>query len=103
MAVDREPFWEVPLQLEINIDLKNDSCLVPAEQITLRERDYNKPSRMNDTYDEVCLYFTFLLLGYCCDTIFMFSSISCLMKVLVKPLMMTLCLVLMKTYHPLYQ
>lgn len=44
-------FWEHPLELEPNINLSNDLCLVPAEQITLC--DFDEPSQMDDTCDEV--------------------------------------------------
>lgn len=50
-----ERFWEVPLTLEKNINLTKDSCLVPAEQITLRV--FDEPSQIDPTFDEVCLFF----------------------------------------------
>lgn len=64
-SFDRERFWEVPLTLESNINLTRDSCLVPAEQITLRERDFDEPSQIDDTFDEVCLFSFCFSLGIC--------------------------------------
>lgn len=55
-SFSRERFWEVPLTLESNVNLTKDSCLVPADQITLRERDFDEPSQIDDTFDEVCLF-----------------------------------------------
>lgn len=57
----RERFWEVPLTFETNINLTKDSCLVPADQITLRERDFDEPSQIDDTFDEVCLFLLLFL------------------------------------------
>lgn len=37
--VERYHFWEVPLQLDKNENTAPDLCLVPAEQITLRDID----------------------------------------------------------------
>lgn len=62
-SFDRERFWEVPLQLESNINLKKDSCLVPAEQITLRERDFDESSQIDASFDEVCLFGAVFLHG----------------------------------------
>lgn len=53
---NRERFWEVPLTLEANINATVDACLVPAEQITLRERIFDEPSQIDVTYEEVCLH-----------------------------------------------
>lgn len=66
---DRERFWEVPLQLDTNIETKRDSCLVPAEQITLRERDFDEPSQIDDAHEEVCFIFVHLLFCCCCDAV----------------------------------
>lgn len=48
-------FWEVPLTLENNgnvlANLTKDSCLVPAEQITLR--DFHETSQIDTTLEEV--------------------------------------------------
>lgn len=53
-------FWEVPLELEPNINLSNDKCLVPAEQITLRDFD---ESTVDNSFDQqVCFYFVFIFL-----------------------------------------
>lgn len=54
-----ERFWEVPLTLETNINLKNDPCLVPAEQITLRECDFDESSQIDETMEEVCSFFCY--------------------------------------------
>lgn len=59
-SFSRERFWEVPLTLESNINLTKDSCLVPAAQITLHERDFDEPSQIDDTLDEVCLFLFFI-------------------------------------------
>lgn len=60
-------FWEVPLTLEkdgnLLANLTKDTCLVPAEQITLR--DFHEPSQIDTTYEEVC--FDLIFLFYCAE------------------------------------
>lgn len=50
-TIERQRFWEEPLELDRNFELPPDSCLVPADQITIREA--NEPS-ICDGFEEVC-------------------------------------------------
>lgn len=51
-SVKRYRFWEEPLELDEH--LPEDSCLVPANQITLRE--FNEPPADYIFDDEVCCF-----------------------------------------------
>lgn len=56
-TIEQQRFWEEPLELDRNFKFPRDSCLVPADQITIRE--LNEPSigdTIGDAFEEVCWF-----------------------------------------------
>lgn len=62
-SVEREWFWEQPIEFDNNIKWTLDPCIVPEDQITIPE--INENSIADTTYEEVFLKFIFNLIDLC--------------------------------------